>query len=78
MKAKLRNVIEYYTDVPVVGAVHYSRDLIIDERHLGLMPSNEAVRAQEKVALLGSAVTAQVDLDHIMKISADSRQYCLK
>ena len=66
---KLRNVIEYYTDVPVVGAVHYSRDLIIDERHLGLMPSNEAVRAQDKVALLGSAVAAQVDLDHILKIS---------
>lgn len=71
-EGKLRNVIEYYTDVPVVGAVHYSRDLNIDERHLGLMPSNEAVRAQEKVALLGSAVTAQVDLDHIVKISADT------
>ena len=40
-EAKLRAVIEHYTDVPVVGAVQHDPRLDIVERHLGLMPSNE-------------------------------------
>ena len=41
-EAKLRLVIEHYTDVRVLGAVHCDPRLAIVERHLGLMPSNEA------------------------------------
>ena len=41
-EAKLRVVIEHYTDVRVLGAVHCDPRLAIVERHLGLMPSNEA------------------------------------
>ncbi|MDH3514602.1 MAG: AAA family ATPase, partial [Gammaproteobacteria bacterium] len=37
-EAKLRAVIEHYTDVPVIGAVHHDDRLTIVERHLGLMP----------------------------------------
>lgn len=69
-EGKLRNVIEHYTDVPVVGAVHYDSGLEIDERHLGLMPSNEAGQARAKIALLGEAVARQVDLDAIREIAA--------
>ena len=39
-EAKLRAVIEHYTDVPVIGGVHRDRALEIVERHLGLIPSN--------------------------------------
>ena len=70
-EAKLRRVIEHYTDVPVVGALHNAPQLVIDERHLGLMPSNEAGEAQEKISALGRALTAQVDLEQILAI-ADS------
>ncbi|HWR88438.1 MAG TPA: AAA family ATPase, partial [Acidiferrobacterales bacterium] len=45
---KLRAVIEHYTDVPVIGAVHHDDRLSIIERHLGLMPSNEASGARAK------------------------------
>ena len=38
---KLRKVIEHYTDVKVLGAVHNSSELDIEERHLGLVPSHE-------------------------------------
>src|SRR3989337_2654205 len=48
-EAKLRAVIEHYTDVPVLGAVHHDDRLAIVERHLGLMPSNEADAAREKI-----------------------------
>ncbi|MCB1761024.1 MAG: hydrogenobyrinic acid a,c-diamide synthase (glutamine-hydrolyzing) [Gammaproteobacteria bacterium] len=70
---KLRRVIEHYTDVAVVGAVHFDADLVIDERHLGLMPSNESELAQQKIERLGRAVSAQVDLDAIAGIAATAQ-----
>ncbi|MCP4126010.1 MAG: cobyrinate a,c-diamide synthase [Gammaproteobacteria bacterium] len=69
-EAKLCNVIEHYTDVPVVGAVHSNPDLVIEERHLGLMPSNEAERAKRKIDVLGAAVASQVDLQRVLDIAA--------
>src|SRR3990172_4721554 len=40
-EAKLRAVIEHYTDVPGLGAVHEDPPIGIFERHLGLVPANE-------------------------------------
>ena len=39
---KLRQVVERYTDLKIVGAVQRAPALEIVERHLGLMPSNES------------------------------------
>ena len=72
-EGKLRRVIEHYTDVSVVGAVHHSPELVIDERHLGLMPSNEAEQAQKKIGQLGDAVEAQVDLQRVLAIAVATR-----
>ncbi|MCP5367869.1 MAG: cobyrinate a,c-diamide synthase [Hyphomicrobiales bacterium] len=69
-EGKLRAIIEHYTDVPVLGAVHQDPALAIDERHLGLMPSNEAAHAVATVDRLGRAVAAQVDLDRLLAIAA--------
>jgi len=71
-EAKLRRVIEHYTDVPVVGALHYAPELEIDERHLGLMPSNEADQARTKISRLGAAVSAQLDMDQVLSLAAAS------
>ncbi len=65
-EAKLRAVIEYYTDVPVLGAVHEDPRLAIVERHLGLMPANEDGAAQSRIALLAAAVAKQVDLERLL------------
>jgi len=72
-EAKLRLVIERYTDVPVLGAIQCEPGLAIVERHLGLMPSNEAEHADERVAAIGSIVGRQLDLDAVMRIAADVR-----
>ncbi len=69
-ESKLRGVIEHYTDLSVVGAVHNDPELVIEERHLGLMPSNEADKAKQKIQSLGRAVASQVDLDKIWDIAA--------
>jgi len=69
---KLRAVIEHYTDVPVIGAVHHEDRLAIVERHLGLMPSNEASEALAKIEYIATAVAAQVDLEKLMAIGASA------
>jgi cobyrinic acid a,c-diamide synthase len=70
-ESKLQAVIEHYTDVPVVGAVHRDPQLQIVERHLGLMPSNETGAATEKIAYIGKQIAAQTDLDRIRSIAAE-------
>jgi cobyrinic acid a,c-diamide synthase len=69
-EAKLRAVIEHYTDVAVLGAVHCDPRLAIVERHLGLVPSNEAERAAERIATIGGIVAAHVDLDAVLAVAA--------
>ncbi len=69
---KLRAVIEHYTDVPVMGAIHHDDRLAIIERHLGLMPSNEASGADAKIGYIASAIANQVDLDRILTIAASA------
>ncbi|HUX62458.1 cobyrinate a,c-diamide synthase [Sulfuricella sp.] len=71
-ESKLRAVIEHYTDVPVIGAVHHDKRLEIVERHLGLMPSNEAEAAMRRVNEIGELVGAQVDLDKLLAIAASA------
>src|SRR3989344_1985014 len=69
-EAKLRAVIEHYTDVPVLGAVHHDDRFAIVERHLGLMPSNEADAAREKIDTIAALVAASVDLDRLIAVSS--------
>jgi len=68
-EAKLRAVIEHYTSVPVIGAVHHDECLSIVERHLGLMPSNESHVASAKIRQIGNAIGEQVDLDKLLELS---------
>ncbi len=68
-ESKLRAVIEHYTDVPVLGAIHRDRRLEIVARHLGLMPSNEDGEALQKINDIGTIISAQTDLEQIIDIS---------
>lgn len=70
-EAKLREVIEHYTDVHVLGAVHHNPELDIEERHLGLVPSHEDAACRSKINALQKAVEAQVDLDALLQVSTD-------
>ena len=69
-ESKLRSVIEHYTDVNVVGAVYRNKDMSIEERHLGLMPSNEDDSADKKIDQIRDLLKQQVDLDKIKSIAA--------
>jgi len=69
-EAKLRAVIEHYTEVPVLGAVHEDPELALVERHLGLMPANEAAHADELIDAIAARITRQVDLDRLLALTA--------
>jgi len=66
-ESKLRAVIEHYTDVPVLGALHEDAAVGITERHLGLMPANEAEAAAARIAAIAAAVERQVDVAHVLE-----------
>jgi cobyrinic acid a,c-diamide synthase len=68
-EAKLRAVIAHYTGVPVLGAVQHDERMTIVERHLGLVPSNEAPAAQARVDEIAALIAAQVDLDRLLAVA---------
>jgi cobyrinic acid a,c-diamide synthase len=68
-EAKLRAVIQHYTGVPVIGAVQHDERMTIVERHLGLVPSNEAAGARSRIDEIAAHIAAQVDLDQLLAIS---------
>ncbi|MGV6826652.1 MAG: cobyrinate a,c-diamide synthase [bacterium] len=72
-EGKLRRVIEHYTDVPVIGSIARSPDLVLPERHLGLMPSNEVADAQQHIDRIGALVGSQVDLDRLISLGGGLR-----
>ncbi|MFA5081351.1 MAG: cobyrinate a,c-diamide synthase [Hydrogenophilaceae bacterium] len=67
---KLRQVIEYYTDLPVLGAIHKDPGLAIEERHLGLVPGNESAAAERLIEGIARSIAAQVDLDALIEVAA--------
>lgn len=67
---KLREVTEHYTDIPVIGTVQRHNDLILVERHLGLMPYNETSKAVEKITSIRNQIADQVDVDAVIGISS--------
>lgn len=71
-EAKLRAVVEHYTDVPVLGAVAEDDRLALLERHLGLMPCAEVDDALARVQAIGRSVGAQVDLHRIRELAASA------
>ena len=68
-ESKLIQAIEYYTDIPVLGYVRRSKALVIDERHLGLMPANETPQSQTFINKVASIIADQVDLNALMNLN---------
>lgn len=72
-EAKLRAVIEHYTDVRVIGAIPADENLSIVERHLGLLPANEARAAAATRDAVCARIERDVDLDALLEIAGTGR-----
>jgi len=68
-ESKLIQAIEHYTDIPVIGAIRRSAELVIDERHLGLMPANETPESQSFIDRAAKHVEDQVDLSILLTLN---------
>ena len=68
-EAKLRAVIEHYTNVTVLGAIAHDPQLALVERHLGLMPNQECDDAVKHVQTIGQRIAEQVDLVKIIELA---------
>jgi cobyrinic acid a,c-diamide synthase len=74
-EGKLLEVIGHYTDIQALGAVASDPRLNIDERHLGLIPSNEEEASERVVSSLADTVKEAVDLDALLNIAAGAESF---
>ncbi len=70
---KLRDAVEQHCDIPVVGSIPRDTDLLIAERHLGLIPCPESSDADSVVERIGDRLKSYLDLDEILAIARDTR-----
>jgi cobyrinic acid a,c-diamide synthase len=69
---KLKDAVEQYCGIPVVGSIPRDPGLRIAERHLGLIPSPETSEAESLVERIGRKLELQLDLDQILEIARSS------
>jgi len=68
-QAKLTQVIEAYTDFPILGAVPRNSEIQVTERHLGLIPSNEMGDAAALVIdQLAAQANEHIDIGRLLAI----------
>jgi cobyrinic acid a,c-diamide synthase len=65
----LRESIEHYTDVPVLGALPKLRDNPIPERHMGLISNREHAGQEAILAGLARVVSDNCDLARLLEIA---------
>lgn len=70
-RAMLRQCIEYYTDIPVLGALPRLRENPIPERHMGLVSDREFEECASGLDTVASFVADNVDLARVEAIARD-------
>jgi cobyrinic acid a,c-diamide synthase len=62
-------MVEQYTDMQVMGAIHRKPELTLEERHLGLTPSNEVGSdAERSIERLADIIEQSIDIDKIIAL----------
>jgi cobyrinic acid a,c-diamide synthase len=69
---KLRDSIEHYCNLPVLGAIPKLDKEHFPERHLGLVPTCEHGWARDSIAAISDIVAQHVDLEEIARIARDA------
>ena len=68
-ESKLRDIVEHYTDLELLGAIQRNSGLKITERHLGLTTEKEDFRSSEHIDAMAEAVSSQVNLDRLLELA---------
>ena len=67
----VRQAVERYTDIPVVGAIRRSGTDIFPQRHLGVTPHQEHEGADQAASMLADMADKYLDLKTIENLMAD-------
>jgi cobyrinic acid a,c-diamide synthase len=70
-ETRLRQAIESYCGIPVLGAIPRDESLTIPDRHLGLVPRGEGETLLSAISACQGAVEQYLDLEQVLRI-ADS------
>ena len=65
----VRETIEKYCKIPVLGAVPKLREDFLSERHMGLTPFQEHPEVEKALSVAGELAKEYLDLDSILKIA---------
>ncbi len=68
-EGKLRQTLERYIDVPVIGAIGRDPTLVVQERHLGLTTPEETEALDKTISRLRLAVEQGVNLDRVLEFA---------
>ena len=68
-ESKLRQAVETYCDIPVLGAVPRNPALEIGERHLGLTTPAETGELAARIASIAEIIADGIDLDAVLGIA---------
>ena len=71
---KITEAINYYCNIPVIGAVPRVEDLDLTMRHLGLVPYEEGIRDQpflNKIESIVEMICENLDLDLLLSLADD-------
>ena len=71
---KLIKAVENYTDLKIFGSIRKNNDLVISERHLGLIPSNEKKFINKKINYISKIVEESVDKNAIFKFCIEYKK----
>lgn len=69
---KLRESIEHYSNIPVVGAIPRQKHEYFPERHLGLVPTPEHDWARESIEAIARIAEKHIDLDAMFEIARNA------
>jgi cobyrinic acid a,c-diamide synthase len=72
---KLKDAVEQYCGIPVVGSIPRDEGLRITERHLGLIPSSESSEAKLSIERIGRKLESRLDLDQILTLARSSKAH---
>lgn len=73
----LKEAIEGYTGIAVLGYLERSDEIAIGSRHLGLVTSSEVSGLKDKVAMLSKRIQKTVDLESLIKLAGEVEETTL-
>jgi len=71
---KLRDALESHCGIPVVGSVPRDEELLIKERHLGLIPFPEGEASDSIITTIADRLEGCFDLDKILSIAQSAEE----